>query len=474
MFAASVRTNSYGPGFYVPLNPSFVSRQGGLDLPEETNLDYSGDPALGSLTLKAQATVTDTGTVSYKWKHILPESTIEFDCGAVSEFTIKKGTVVTEAEKEFIKAYSNNNYELILNSKNETTEDEKFDYTFGTVVEEQIEEVKYTDINEFDRYYNSTGTSELTSAQIKDAKENEQSVYEKITTFTLPKDPDKEASEQPVTGWYFVVATNTIANKKSSDPTSSTKTNLISPKDVVIGNRNSIESVTLKDGKALLNTELKSGDPGEKYIVSVKTTEDGVLETHDTEMGTYSLSLKGTPTEVDKLELVKDSKGNYNIEPKDNTTKLEPGWYQATITARRNREDKSNDTKIWRVLNPVSVPQIVDENSNHEKYDENEDPQGTVVNESGKTITLRVKVNGGQSLSGYFGDTNDKKSLLSDGYYCRWSKGSLDTGFVGLDTEYSDSIKIDNPQNELVCYQCELVNTLNGETAISSCRFYVV
>jgi hypothetical protein len=105
------------------------------------------------------------------------------------------------------------------------------------------------------------------------------------------------------------------------------------------------------------------------------------------------------------------------------------GWYQATITAKRNRETKEDVTKIWRVLNLVTAPTLQDGDSSHAVR--NDDQNGTIIDAVGENVTLSVLIDG-KKLPDYFGtpDPSGKTNLLTDGYHCEWSKLELDNGYV--------------------------------------------
>jgi hypothetical protein len=78
-------------------------------------------------------------------------------------------------------------------------------------------------------------------------------------------------------------------------------------------------------------------------------------------------------------------------------------------------------------------------------------------------------------LADYFKsfDADGMTNLKTDGYRCVWSKLEDDKGYVPKKTETSGNFTVTNPETTTV-YQCELINTLNGETASSFHRFYVM
>ena len=353
LFASAVRANNYGPGFYVPQAPSFT--QNGLDLAEESNLDYSNSTN-GTLTLKAQATVGDTGKLSYSWYHKLPkeESKIYFPCGQNVKLILPKGTGLSEEEVEFINnTLCPDENPVTTNIAEETT----LEYSFGTIVE-AYETVSST--NNFDKYYTKVEdeykyikTSDIASEQLAN---NE--IYEKVTTLKLPEE------NVPVTGEYFVTAKNTIVEKYST--TDSNKTTLISPNEVKFSGDQAETDIFLDETTgAILKTNLETSS-NENYSAVWKTSLD------KTAFNNVSTDWYSEGTE-DELKL---------------NSNASAGWYRAEVYATRNRETLNGTSRTWRVLKPVTAPALVS------TVGENDEDAGCYhVNvDAGEEITLSVGV----------------------------------------------------------------------------------
>lgn len=432
LFATAVRANNYGPGFYVPQVPSFT--QNGLDLAKESNLDYSNS-INGTLTLKAQATVGDTGTLSYSWYHKLPkeESKIYFPCGENVNLVLPKGTTLSEEEVKFI------NTTLCPGNPVPTTgilaEETPLEYSFGTIAE-AYEIVSST--NNFDKYYTKVEedeykyikTSDITSEQLAN---NE--IYEKVTTLRLPEE------NVPVTGEYFVTAKNTIVEKYST--TDSNKTTLMSPNEVKFSGNQADTDIFLDETTgAILKTDLETNS-NEKYSAIWKTslnktTFDNVSEEW------YS---EGTEAEL---------KLNPNASA---------GWYKAEVSATRNRETLNGTSRTWRVLKPVTAPVLVTADG-----EKDEDAGWYYVDVStGDTETLSVGV-----LSGNTQITLDEfyrnKPLESDRREFSWYKKLPSeqnwTDLACIDDQYTIS---NAKPEEFIQYKCVFTNYLGtGDKEMSA------
>lgn len=436
LFAIAVRSNNYGPGFYVPQAPSFT--QNGLDLAKESNLDYSVNTENGALTLKAQATVGDTGTLSYSWYHKLPkeDSKIYFPCGENVNLVLSEGTNLSKEEAEFINTLRPEEEPV---SAGELSAEKSLTYSFGTV-EEIYETVSSK--NNFDKYYMIVGdeykyvkTSDITSEQLNDGL-----VYEKITTLKLPE------GNVPVTGEYFVTAKNTIVEKYST--TDSNKTTLISPNKVTFsGSQADVDIFLDETDGATLKTNLET-DSNEKYSAVWGTALD--KESTFNDISTEDWYLAGNETEL---------KLNSNAPA---------GWYKADVFATRNRETLKGTSRIWRVLKPVTAPALISL------------VEGSTIQDDG-LVSIDIKPDGAEFVL-VVGFDNDIKDITnyydvnkfeSDDWYCNWYLKELDQEEEELiSTAKSTSITLSNIQRNTQI-KCEFCNTLSGETAKSILIFEI-
>ena len=383
LFAAAVRSNNYGPGFYVPKYPHFT--QYGVDLNKISDLDYGTDATLGSLQLRAQATAgdhkdgvaddtdaSDSTVISYVWKYRAPDTDenkgILFDCGSNITCTIPQGTILTEKEKEFINAYKTSPAEdVTINSAKDGSL--TITYSFGTPSLGK-EKVKGSKINYFDKYYqmDATGnysmvTSDVAAEAIETPYET-RNLYEQYAYLDLPRDPEKTAEQQPVTGKYFVLAVNSISGTNTtsakSSVTKSTETTLTSPKDIEFNSTtNVVETLTIPNTKKVtLSPELKIID-GETYKATMKTTTVVPEKNEQTDKYEYDANASDVAASNISYQFTLPDGNNDEEVNKIELSNATPGWYRGTIITRRNREDKDEVTKIWRLINPAEVPELV-------------------------------------------------------------------------------------------------------------------
>lgn len=465
IFNKVVRKNNYGLGFYVPQIPTFDVGQYGLNLNTTSDLAYSSDTdKVGFLTLKAQATIGDTGKIVYGWKYSPSglDGGLYFPCGEDVTVTLKAGTVLDEKDVEFLNIYGSATTvapDIALENDLEVT------YSFGTIGEEYAK-IDKENTNQFDNYFKQTG-NDYSPIYIDEIANYAGDVFEKYTTFILPN----ENVTQSVTGKYFAEAKNTVGetndtiNYKESEVRASAKTTLISPKDVEIKNQNAIEDVTfnvVKDNNgnilsktAEFNTELTIVE-GETYVP-------------DWRISTESSSIDFNPEAENDVDITDFDTVTLN---KDYT----PGWYRANITAKRNREAKSEFTKIFRVLNPVEAPQI-ENRLTAGGTKSNDQENTTIVNTSDPTIELKVGIlKDGEivSVENYYGEIGNKDSLLSDSWTCLWYENVLESGWVERESSSQKSSFVINNAESTLEYKCVLENTLSGVTASSTHFFKII
>ena len=488
-FAAAVRTNNYGPGFYKPVRPYFDPAQGGIDLVLYSDLDYTDATDFGALTLQAQATVTDTGSVSYQWKHKVPEGSIEFNCGASQQKTLSSGTYITKAEKDFITAYANSSSLTTFNNKfnsetNLLSGDVTITYSFGAV-SLVSREINKANINDFDRYYSTAakaidGSKDeyMTKEDFEDFEGDK--VYERISQFILPE--GISGKDQPVTGIYYAVAVNQIKYTEGSETKTkesfeaiSTQTTLISPQEL---NFTDVASNTIEftdEDSIKLDTKLDIVE-GENYVAAIAkvTTSSGDLPS---EYATATAS--GVTKNADSQNVDTDGKIEiFKVTDSGKPYSSGIGWYQAEISSKRNRETKKGVTKIWRVVNPVAVPKITHNitelGSLISEITESEDHLFTVeinnATNSYPSVTLAVKFETEGDVAAYYGNATFGSSLYSDGYNVNWQKITSDkiTPIECTELEYTV------PSNDWTLgtrYKCTIVNTLNGKTASGDITF---
>lgn len=441
LFAVAVRSNNYGPGFYVPQVPSFT--QNGLDLANESNLDYSVNTENGALTLKAQATVGDTGTLSYSWYHKLPkeESKIYFPCGQGVQLVLPSGTTLSAEEVEFINKTLYDDENIVNTDK--LTEEKILPYSFGTVAE-AYEIVSST--NNFDKYYikvrdefEYVKTSDITSEQLTNDE-----IYEKITTLKLPE------GNVPVTGEYFVTAKNTIVEKYST--TDSSKTTLISPNEVTFsGSQADVDIFLDENNGTTLETNLETNS-NENYSAIWETSLD---------KATFGTVSEDWYSDEDATKLVLNSEAS-------------AGWYKANVSATRNRETLEGTSRTWRVLKPVTIPEVIGTSG------EKDETQGVyriekVTPGSAVQLTVGIKVmNDEEEITQTLEEYYKTKPLESDELIYTWTKMVADEIPEFLSNEPTYIVNNAQPSYNIT-YVCTVKNKLsNMETEGKSVAFMLV
>lgn len=433
-FARAVRNSQITlEGRDLPLAPYFFTP--GMDLPSYASLDVETN----SLTLKAQAGVGDTGTLTYKWyfKPAVPVE-MEIDDKTVvfnneTFYPYDDQTVIVEGKSQIL--YGFNHFGGLIKDGN------------GIGRELVLEEYAWAPpagsgkLNIGDRYFLEDGSA-YTDVNVP----NDLSVklYEKVTTYTIP------AGTQKVTGQYKVCATNTIEPNTTAEMPSNV-CQLISPDNVVI----------LNDLPAFQFI----GEGKELKVATKKQTSNDVNVTYDWRVGTDS----NIPDEdVDAAE------------NKDSFIPATPGWYQLHIEATLNRETKVGDSKVCKVTllptlptieyGPISAAKVED-------YDEGSIP--TYLTSENAVMDLKLT------------DPNPAgvdKLLYTEGYTYTWYVSSTNTTprkvsdkdemyVSGLDTA---TLTVKNPSNSDVkyTYKCIITNTLNGKTIsntlVDALPFYVM
>lgn len=416
-----------GEGMPLPLEPSFG--EPGLDLPISASLKEN------TLTLKAQAVVGDTGSISYKW-YYRPVVTETLNIG---------GT-----EVEFV-AGVEYEYEDIINADGQevkgfkafggTIEDKKFELVPKTEYENGIaaNEQYYTKLED-GTYVAYTDTKPPVDENIE--------LYQRFTTYTVPTGDTK------VTGEYCVRAVNTVGSGKktnSSNPHASRVCRLISPDPVTITNVMPATAIIPDNGSAQL---------------TIKTVAQ---TSKDTEVSyTWMKAIKdNTFAENDNTEVLTSGNNVFDIR--------EPGWYKATVAAKLNRETRTAETGICKVTFKPDLPIVNYTTAMQSEIKEN-DTIPTV--EGDGAIELQV-VRGSIIPSEYIDNDNEGEDntyaieLFSDRMDFVWSVKEpdkepriltdSDIGVLVVDGLNTDTLTVNADKYIERIYTCNIINTLNGE-----------
>ena len=396
-------------GVAIPVEPLFSDP--GLDLPATASLDEND-----TLTLRAQATVGDTGHIEYEWYY--------------------KPAVDLEDKGFNANTYYPFNSEIIDNGDGTTTEVPGFSSLGGSVVDEYKEVTDLTQLVAGEQYYveaseTSTGYAAYTGTTVPTTEK----LYERYTTYTVP------SGEAKVTGNYQVRATNFI-KPNTSKPVSSNVCQLISPDDVVI----------TADLPSSLIIERASADLQVKLIK--QTSSDTALS--------YSWN-KGTDSNIIDEEVETNTTGIYTV--------ASPGWYQVTAAASLNRESKSAESKICKVTFEPVIPAASYGEISKNKFNENWN--GPMYDDEIATLDLEIASVVPEAYNGYSSelfseqltytwtvqvDENPSRFLTND------DVGTIIESGLGTPT-----LVVKNPAGlNRYTFKCIISNTLNGKTVTSS------
>ncbi len=301
LFKRAIRNSQIiGENIVLPIDPIFS--EPGKDLHSTASLN----PETNTLVLEAQASVGDTGHIDYEWYY--------------------KPAVNMEEEgfnKETFYPFN----EVTLTNADGTTSTIKGFSKLGGIVEEDYRKVDYSKgLVLGEQYYvasseSSTGYAAYTSAT---APTDGTELFERFTTYTVP------AGDVKVTGEYQVRATNFIYPNTSKEVYSAI-CQLISPDDVVISS-DLPNRLVIEDKAVGIKAEVKAN----------KQTSSDTSVTYDWQKSVES----DTMTNSAKV----NATAAY--------TAKEPGWYQVTVNALLNREDKEASTRVCKVTFMPELPTV--------------------------------------------------------------------------------------------------------------------
>lgn len=440
---AVIRNNKYpGQGIKAPIVPEF--NEPGLDLPTESMLIGEG---AGTLTLKAQAVANDEGSIGYVWYFIPENGEFKYRCGENllnsdstysltfkaltsqnKEHLLKKADflLLTDTSKAFFENSDKDQLEYSLISKEDTI---LYYNVIGTVgIEyEKIDNLDKMDPREKLYVKLDNDVWEIYSGT---PEQEDLDKYEKYTTFTVPDNGS-------VVGQYFVEADNTIVSN-TSNPQQSTTCYLNGPEEIVIL-QDLPESIFIEKEKFYNKTETLTQDQYDlilnpnKEDLFEKIEKDGKYYYNAKQNGTkvilknYDLELKLRPTENTSFiydwykSLTKNTLEQQVLESDQkiigvNSEVLsisEPSWYLVDVSAKKNREEKNERSKICRALVEPVVPtlKIVEYYGEEDEFIANSTTKGQWINvdeENGgfyqidvpKNVDVKLVVNGTIDVNG--------------------------------------------------------------------------
>lgn len=415
IFAKAIR-NSQATSYPIPVNPTFG--EPGLDLPLYASL------AENTLTLKAQAVVGDTGSVSYRWYY--------------------KPAVDTIADgKSF-------NHEVFYPFEDDADPDLPGFEAFGGTVAIAFEAVDYEageDLAADELYYTLIPGSTPAAYQAYDnvkAPTDETVLYQKFTTYTVP------SGEAKVTGEYVVRAVNTIGiNHSNEEPSSVCR--LVSPDDVAL-------TTDLNDAFIM-----PAAGGNLKVEVNEQSSDDALV----------SFAWRKNITSASREEAAAANWLAHETTSVANSNVTTPGWYDVTVSATLNREGKSATSKVCKVTFDPKVPAMAYEED--APFNEGD----TVPTYSGASATLKVEHPYGvfATPEEYAAYNSYAPELFSESLEYVWKitlqdqaerplvQADIDSGLI--DALGNSSITISTPARMPATVTCYVTNVLNGKVAVS-------
>lgn len=412
LFKRAIRNSLVtGQGTPVPLAPVFSDP--GLNLPLYASL------ANNTLTLKAQAVVSDTGVLSYEWFYKPAESETvdgkEFTAGAFypyEDVTDEIGTI------NGFKAYG------------------------GTVDHNVFDKIEYeagADLVIGEQYYVKTAETPHSYAAYTDTKapSDGTELYQRFTTYTVP-------ATNKVTGEYYVHAINTIG-ANSTKPQASQTCRLVSPDDVVYEANLAGVTIIPAEGSTHLTVKVNkqaSADADVSYAwVKDVTSSDMTAAT----------------------EVATTDNGNVEI-----TT---PGWYRVTTSALLNRETKSAVSEISKVTFDPVIPAMTYTSTLLDKMEADGTDIPNLPSDDDVELEVLMSPVVPEGYDGYapelFSEKMDYiwKVRVPDGP--EKVLGESDVGGLVVSGLGTNKLVVSATGTTAHIYTCQVVNTLNGKVTSS-------
>jgi hypothetical protein len=432
---AIINSQLTGEGIAVPLNPRFDDP--GLNLSQYESLstvldeitgqpmkDAEGNP-IETLTLKAQAITTDTGSVSYEWWYKPAEDSAD---GKFNSLTWYPFNSITDEEGHSIPGFNayggsvENIYEVADTSK-------------GLKIGEKYYMLKNGEHVAYD------GSMPLPT------------LYERFTTYTVPTDADVH-----VTGQYQVKATNTIEPNVSTS-VGSRVCELVSPDEVVF-----TASGDLKP-RAVFNEV--DGDIQPLDLTATVVDDDSVAAKRSF---TWHKCIKDADTVATSENT---ASGTYTV--------VTPGWYQVDINSTLNRETKTATSTQCKVTAMPKIPAMSYSSAAQALI-----PEGKSIPYYTSDVANLEVVLGSVVPTTYAGYS---ELLFSESIGYVWGVQKDDESFRYLTEKDIESglisgelgkatLTVNSPGNDGYTFYCIVTNTLNGKTVECSrdeaLAFYIV
>jgi hypothetical protein len=441
LFKAAIRNSQITSGNApIPVAPHFG--QPGENLPVYASLSDN------TLTLKAQAYVSDTGSITYEWYYTpAVTETITTDDG--DEVTFVAGVEYPYSDYTDIDGNEKKGFN-VYGGTAEYSHFEQADVSNGLVLGEQYYIQVETTPAAYEPYEVEEG-EEVTYVAYNSALAPTDGtiLYQKVTRYTVPVGTDaiivdgKEVAKDDVkvTGKYCVRAENTIG-RNTSNPTTSTVCHLISP-----------DEVQYKTNLPLSKIIPTSGDT---LRVSVNSQSNNAATV------TYEWKKDVTSSDMSAATAISDA----TTHELDVTT---PGWYQVEASTSLNRESKNAISSICKVTYAPALPTM----SYTEAMEELIPEGATVPQISGETDDVELEVVTEFNIDDY------AASLYTEQLIYKWTVKFVDSDaervltkndvVSGIDENgiHNSKITIKPIGSDKKIYTCYVTNVLNGQSISS-------
>lgn len=421
--AAAGRSAPHAPRFDAPgadISLLTVDEDGNyvVSALEKVGENYITGLANDTVSLCAQAYVTDLGELEYKWNYSYPivnddgEVSMVSNCYTIEDEESLVRDVYIPLSAERLEALQKQG------AKPETNERYYIEVTKNNVVGYE--------------YYPLTGDNFPI--------EEDTVLYERYTAFTIPATLEGEEPVE-VVGKYRVTAINHKGELSTeNNPVYSSVCELPGPAEIVIKNDLNNSYILSAEKDNVLAVELPENiyNADITYNWMVKKTADGEFVPV-----TVQLPIAGEGEEITYEEVAVDPVAELNV--------FELGWYRADIVSVLNRKSVTKSTKECKVTNAPAAPVLTNGMENGENY---------YVVKPEQSIELIVNAT----------VTNSTNQLYSEGIEYQWFIGN--NGPIRALTEADKNIAVASGNKLTVYHQakyggmsfdCLAYNVLNGE-----------
>lgn len=414
-----------GKGVIPPIQPNYTEPGSNIDADTLKEVDgikivslvhANEEDVNGSITLRAQAVITDAGELSYKWYYKSDDSDEYFDCELYPVFD-ENGEVVKDADGEI---------ETVI---------------FGTVKDEFVEVEPEARVAH-ERYYLADGNAYvLYTGEIPHPEGK--TLYERYSTFVVP-------SEGKITGHYQAAAWNTIRVPETDKvlttlyPTRSDACLLPPPADIVI-------EENLKEGAILEASVNEEEETVYNSTLEVKTKVDNYEP---------DISYQWRKSLVSAEAAVDEDTAIYAETAVNKLDVAEPGWYSVNIVSELNRTKKELISDVCKVTHKPEPPVVAAQNMNDNVLLGH-------VNKAPVTFSVNASINNPLEMA---------EELLSDKIHYVWQIAYTDTNnvyinipenFAGVSGLGTSAITVtEKLKVPAATFRCLVINELNGAKAI--------